>query len=217
MADERPCVFLEQSPDQDPEDEDRKHVLEVRLHPAGHLHAGSHIDLRHVLVEAPAIAGGAEEDEEERAAGKDKARDEEVFRIEDAACAQEVDVLPDIEAQDAGDGGEENEREQDEDTFLRLQPKLSMQLPMRLSKTAVTVEKLAKVMNRKKSPPQSCPIGILMKIFGSATKIRDGPSAGATPKAKQAGKMMRPAMMATKVSRIVMRTASPVSELSLLI
>ena len=78
-------------------------------------------------------------------------------------------------------------------------------------------QKLAKVMNRKKSPPQSCPIGILMKIFGSATKIRDGPSAGATPKAKQAGKMMRPAMMATKVSRIVMRTASPVSELSLLI
>ena len=66
MADERPCVFLEQSPDQDPEDEDRKHVLEVRLHPAGHLHAGSHIDLRHVLVEAPAIAGGAEEDEGSR-------------------------------------------------------------------------------------------------------------------------------------------------------
>ena len=113
-----PCVFLEQSPDQDPEDEDRQHVLEVRLHPARHLHAGSHIDLRHVLVEAPAIAGGAEEDEEERAAGKDKARDEEVFRIEDAACAQEVDVLPDIEAQDAGDGAEENEREQDEDTFF---------------------------------------------------------------------------------------------------
>ena len=35
--------------------------------------------------------------------------------------------------------------------FLRLQPKVSMQKASRFSNTAITVEKLAKVMNRKKS------------------------------------------------------------------
>ena len=39
-------------------------------------------------------------------------------------------------------------------------------------------------------------------------KMREGPLSGSTPKEKQAGKMMSPAISATKVSREQMRTAS---------
>ena len=56
-----------------------------------------------------------------------------------------------------------------------------MQLPMRLSKTAVTVEKLANVMKTTKRDPQNCPKDMLMNTFGSVTKMRDGPSDGSTP------------------------------------
>lgn len=59
--------------------------------------------------------------------------------------------------------------------FLRLHPKLSMLLAMRFSKTAVTVEKLAKVMNTKKSAPQSWPMDMWLKIFGRVIKMSDGP------------------------------------------
>ena len=38
--------------------------------------------------------------------------------------------------------------------------------------------------------------------------MRDGPASGSTPKEKQAGKMIRPAINATKVSSEQMRTAS---------
>ena len=41
--------------------------------------------------------------------------------------------------------------------FFRLQPKLSMHPASRFSNTAMTVEKLAKVMNRKNSPPTAVP------------------------------------------------------------
>ena len=93
--------------------------------------------------------------------------------------------------------------------FFLLQPKSSMQLPMRLSKTAVTVEKLANVMKTKKRDPQNCPKDMLMNTFGSVTKMRDGPSDGSTPNAEHAGKMMRPAIRATNVSSAVILTASP--------
>ena len=50
---------------------------------------------------------------------------------------------------------------------------------------------------------------MLMKTGGSVWKIREGPLSGVTPKVKQAGKMMVPAISATKVSSAQMRTASP--------
>ena len=59
--------------------------------------------------------------------------------------------------------------------FLRDQPKLSIEQAIRFSKTAVTVEKLANVMNTKNRAPQSSPSGICVKICGKVMKIRDGP------------------------------------------
>ena len=98
--------------------------------------------------------------------------------------------------------------------FFRLQPKLSMALAWRFSKTAMTVEKLAKVMNRKNRDPQRRPPAIFRKTLGRIMKISAGPCPGSTSKAKQAGKMIRPAIRATKVSSRQMRTASLVRVLS---
>ena len=56
--------------------------------------------------------------------------------------------------------------------------KLSMHEDTRFSNTAVTVEKLAKVMNRKNRSPHILPPVMLINTHGSVTKISDGPSAG---------------------------------------
>ncbi len=63
--------------------------------------------------------------------------------------------------------------------------------------------------------PQMRPPAMFTKMLGRVTKMSPGPAPGSTPKEKQAGKMMMPAMMATKVSRPQMRTASLGSVLSL--
>ena len=97
---------------------------------------------------------------------------------------------------------------------FRDHPKLSMQLEIRFSNTAVMVEKLAKLINKKNKAPQILPNGILMKILGSATKISDGPSCGATSKLKHAGNIIRPLIKATKVSSAVMRMDSLIKVLS---
>ena len=98
--------------------------------------------------------------------------------------------------------------------FFRLQPKLSMHPASRFSNTAMTVEKLAKDMNRKNSEPHSRPPAMPVNTLGRVTKMRDGPASGVTPKEKQAGKMMRPLASATRVSSPQIRAASPARALS---
>ena len=57
---------------------------------------------------------------------------------------------------------------------------------------------------RHEHKEQSCPTAgrtaMWLKMLGRVTKIRFGPLSGDTPNAKQAGKMIRPAVKATKVS-----------------
>ena len=55
--------------------------------------------------------------------------------------------------------------------FFRLQPKVSMQTARIFSNTARTVDKLAKIMNRKNSAPQNRPPAIWLKMLGRVTKI----------------------------------------------
>jgi len=64
--------------------------------------------------------------------------------------------------------------------FLRLQPQLSHALAIRFSKTAVTVEKLANVIKRKKSEPHTRPPGMSRKILGSVIKMSAGPWSSST-------------------------------------
>ena len=88
--------------------------------------------------------------------------------------------------------------------FLRVQLKLSIKLAIIFSNTAITVVKDANVIKTKKSVPQICPNFILIKTLGNVTKISDGPESGATPKAKQAGNIINPLIIATKVSNEAM-------------
>ena len=86
---------------------------------------------------------------------------------------------------------------------------LSIQQARMFSKTAVTVERAAKKRNTKNMAPHSRPPGMALKTLGRVTKIRLGPASGCTPKAKAEGKMIRPEMKATQVSRIPTLMASP--------
>ena len=91
----------------------------------------------------------------------------------------------------------------------RLQPHLSMQKDRMFSNTAITVDRAAKDMNTKNKAPHTRPMGISLKTLGRVMKMRLGPESAATSKAKQAGKIMRPAVKATKVSSTPTRRASP--------
>ncbi len=91
-----------------------------------------------------------------------------------------------------------------------------MQQEMIFSKTARTVDMAAKVMKTKNRVPHSRPMGMLLNTLGRVTKIRPGPAPTSTPWVKQAGKMMRPAVSATKVSRPTMMADSEVRERSFL-
>ncbi len=83
--------------------------------------------------------------------------------------------------------------------------------PIIFWKIAITVESAAKDMNRKNNAPHNCPRNIWLKIFGNVTKMSFGPCDGSTPNAKHAGKIMKPAMMATSVSSASTCNASPAS------
>ena len=98
---------------------------------------------------------------------------------------------------------------------LRDIPNLSMKHAVMFSKTAITVESAAKLMNRKNNAPQIFPLGIWLNMFGNVTKIKPGPAPGFMPYAKHAGKMINPAVNATNVSSPVTIKLSPKSDLSL--
>ena len=85
----------------------------------------------------------------------------------------------------------------------------SIQQARMFSNTAVTVDRAAKNRNTKNSAPHSRPPGMELNTLGRVTKIRLGPESGLTPKAKAEGKMMRPEVKATKVSRMPTLMASP--------
>ena len=90
------------------------------------------------------------------------------------------------------------------DAFFLLILQMSIVIEQIFSNTAITVENAAKVMNRKKREPQSLPSGIELNMFGRVIKTRLSPLSGLTPKAKHAGKIIRPAVIATNVSSAAM-------------
>ena len=60
--------------------------------------------------------------------------------------------------------------------FFRFQPNISIQNDMMFSNTAIIVEKLANVINKKNKLPQMRPPDILIKTFGNVMKIKLGPA-----------------------------------------
>lgn len=79
-------------------------------------------------------------------------------------------VCKNIVPKDTGNAAQEMMIKLTSTAFLRFQPKLSMEQAIRFSKTAVTVEKLAKVMKTKNKAPHNCPRGIFTKMFGRVIK-----------------------------------------------
>ena len=65
--------------------------------------------------------------------------------------------------------------------FFLDHPNISMANDIIFSNTAITVEKLAKVINMKKRHPHMRPPGIFTNTFGKVIKIRLGPAPTSTP------------------------------------
>ena len=82
------------------------------------------------------------------------------------------------------------------------------------SNTAITVERAAKDIKRKKSVPNILP-GIApmeLNTLGRERNTSPGPDEGSTPNAEHAGKIISPEKIATNVSSPITRRDSPVSE-----
>ena len=93
--------------------------------------------------------------------------------------------------------------------FLRLILNISMQNEIIFSNTAMIVEKQANVIKRKNSVPQILPPAIFTNTFGKVMNMSAGPWSGSTPYEKHAGKIISPAIIATKVSSAQIFTDSP--------
>ena len=94
--------------------------------------------------------------------------------------------------------------------FLRSQPVKSQMQEVMFSNTAITVDMAAKSMNRKNRVPQIRPPLMALNTLGRVMNSRFGPLSGLMPKLKQAGKIIRPETIATKVSSAIIHIASPV-------
>ena len=76
------------------------------------------------------------------------------------------------------------------------------------SNTAITVESEAKDINKKNKAPHICPPAIKTNTLGKVIKIKLGPLSGLIPNEKHAGKIINPAIIATKVSSTATFVAS---------
>jgi len=88
--------------------------------------------------------------------------------------------------------------------FFRLHPVKSMAKDKMFSKTAITVDAAAKIINKKNKAPQILPPAMELNTFGSVIKIRLGPEAiPSVPRnTNTAGMIIIPARNATPVSKI---------------
>ena len=99
----------------------------------------------------------------------------------------------------------------------------SSQNDIMFSKTAITVDNDAKIINKKKIVPIILPPGICVNILVKVVNKNDAPkfptSATVCPplKVNAAGKIIKPDINATVVSKLTMVTASPSNLFSFLI
>ena len=95
------------------------------------------------------------------------------------------------------------------------QPVRSRIIARMFSHTPSTVDIAAKIINMKNRLPHIRPPDILLNTVAMVSKRRLGPALTSRPYVKQAGKMIIPARIATKVSRRITFTDSPIRECSL--
>lgn len=163
---------LNEAANDDYGDEYRQHELEVRAKPFRHLQACARIDFCYEAIKAPAIFPGAEESKDKDPIGKIRLLTRKSSLSRTPRLPIIVTSCHTLNDKTQGMLHRKIAGKRIYTAFLRDHRKLSMHVQMRFSNTAVTVEKLAKVMKTKKRAPQNWPHGILTKIFGSVAKMR---------------------------------------------
>ena len=101
MRDER-IANLQQALEQDDDDQDRQHPLEIGLELGRELDARALVDLGKVLVKAPAPLRDAEQKVDKRADGQQEVAHKEVLAVEHVLAENGVEVAPDVVAEHAG-------------------------------------------------------------------------------------------------------------------
>lgn len=112
-----PSLILYQASNQNDEDQYRQYILKIRLEPERHPETAACIDLRDVLVKAPAPLGRTEEQVDQRACREQDIAHKEVFTVQDIAISEEMHAREHIVAENAGDGEDENDRQIQQDRF----------------------------------------------------------------------------------------------------
>ena len=95
---------------------------------------------------------------------------------------------------------------------MRFHPVSSLTQARIFSQTASTVENAANVMNRKNTVPQMRPPLMVLNTAAIVSNRSAGPALTSSPSDVQAGKMISPDMIATKVSRTMTLIDSPMRE-----
>src|SRR5699024_664603 len=110
----------DQALNQDHQDQDGQHELQVPLKPLGlgQLDALSGVGLGKVLVVAPAPLADAEQQEDQRADRQQQVADQEVLGVQNVLAAQEGQAAPDVVAQHTGHAGHQNDDHVDEAGLL---------------------------------------------------------------------------------------------------
>ena len=88
--------------------DDGQDVGHVGTHPFGYLQTGAFIGFAHEFFPAPAVAGGAEDDENQRTYGQQDIADDEVFAVQDIPAGNGTEAAPEVVAQQAGEAQQEN-------------------------------------------------------------------------------------------------------------
>ena len=87
------------------------------------------------------------------------------------------------------------------EALARLQCKMSIAYETMFSNTAITVVIAAKLMKIKNKEPHSLPHGSTLNMFGRVTNTKPGPEPASMPNAALAGKIIKPAIKAARVSK----------------
>ena len=104
--------------EQDDDDQDRQHPLEIGLELGRELDARALVGLGEILVKAPAPLRDAEQQIHERADGQQEVAHKEVLAVEHVLAENGVEVAPDVVAEHAGKAQEHQQHAIDENGLL---------------------------------------------------------------------------------------------------
>ena len=140
---------------EDVEYDQGKYISYIATNPFGEFHTVTGISFFNEVVPTPTITAGAECQVNQAAQGEEVVTYEEVFKVKYAgAFTHRLEVAPNVEAQYARHGQQDDCEGADFDGFSRDHSVNSLTIQTMFSNTAITVESAAKSMNKKNKVPQ---------------------------------------------------------------